>query len=89
MKEKIKNLIDLDSLENTLKWVRTALDFIALGAVLLVGLDELNAGRADLLRDTPFWSMYHWRMHHGMLSQFDYIFANASLYLILRIIGLA
>ena len=85
----MNNFINSDSLKNTLKWVRTSLDYISLGVVLVGGLYELQAGHADLLRDTPFWSMYHYRMHHEMLRPFDHLFANASLYLILRMIGLA
>ena len=85
----MKDFINSDSLKNTLKWIRTSLDCISVGVVLLGGLYELQAGYTDLLRDTPFYSMFHYRMHHGMLRPFDYIFANASLYLILRMIGLA
>ena len=85
----MNNFINSDSpkSKNTLKWIRTSLDYIALGVVLVGGLYELQAGHADVLRDTPFYSMFHCRMHNNMLLPFDYVFANASLYLLGRMIG--
>ena len=85
----MNNFINSDSLKNTLKWIRTSLDCIALGVLLVGGLYELQAGRADLLRGTPFWSMLDYRMHYDILTPFDYLFCNASLYLVLRMLGLA
>ena len=80
--------INSDSLKNTLKWFRTSLDCISLGALLLGGLYELQAGRTGLLSGTPFWSTLEWRMHYNRLVPFDYLFAFGNLYLFLRIIGL-
>ena len=78
--------INSDSLKKTTKWIRTSLDYISSGVVLLGVLYELQAGRTDPL---TFCSMFELRMQFGKLRPFDYLFANASLYLILRIIGLA
>ena len=79
--------LNSDLLKDTLKWVRTSLDCISLGAVLLGGLYELQAGYTGLLSGTPFWSTLEWRMHHNRLVPFDYLFSFGNLYLLLRIIG--